>query len=90
MRKTRILLNKRVYLGLSILDLSKTLSYELWHDYVKPNYDENAKRCYMDTDGYGYSFIVHVNTDNIYQDITKDVKARFEFYIRQTIAMRKK
>ena len=44
----------------------------------------------MDTDGYGYSFIVHVNTDNIYQDITKDVKARFEFYIRQTIAMRKK
>ena len=44
----------------------------------------------MGTDGYGYSFIVHVNTDNIYQDITKDVKARFEFYIRQTIAMRKK
>ena len=90
MRKTRVLLNKRVYLGLSILDLSKTLSYELQHDYVKPNYNENSKRCYMDTDGYGYSFIVHVNTDNIYQDITKDVKARFEFYIRQTIAMRKK
>ena len=48
MIKTQILMNKPVYLGLSILDLSKTLMYEFWYDYV-PKYGENAKLCYMDT-----------------------------------------
>ena len=51
-------MNKPVYLGLSILDLSKTVMYEFWYDYVKPKYGENAKLCYMNTD----SFIVHVKT----------------------------
>ena len=45
MRKTQILMNKFVYLGLSILDLSKTAMYEFWYDYVKPKYGENAKLC---------------------------------------------
>ena len=56
MRKTGILVNKPVYLALSILELSKTLMYEFWYDYVKPKYDEKAKLCYMDTD----SFIVYI------------------------------
>ena len=56
MKKTQILMNKPAYLGLSILDLSKTAKYEFWYDYVKPKYGENAKFCYMDTD----SFIVHL------------------------------
>ena len=55
MRKTQILMDKLVYLGLSILDLSKTVMYEFWYDYVNPKYGENAKHCYMDTG----SFIVH-------------------------------
>ena len=38
MKKTQILMNKPVYLGLSILDLSKTVMYELWYDYIKPKY----------------------------------------------------
>ena len=63
-------MNKPAYLGLSILDLSKTVIYEFWYDYVKPKYGENAKLCYMDTD----SFIVHVKTDDIYKDIAKDVE----------------
>ena len=46
MRKTRILMNKRVHLGLPILDLSKTVMYEFWYDYVKPKYGENAKLCH--------------------------------------------
>ena len=74
MRKTQILMNKPVYLGLSILDLSKTVIYEFWYDYVKPKYGENAKLCYMDTD----SFIVHVKTDDIYKDIAEDVETRFD------------
>ena len=76
MRKTQILRNKPVYLGISILVLSKTVMYDFWCDFVKPKYDEKAKICYMDTD----SFIVHMKTDNIYKDIAEDVKTRFEFY----------
>ena len=60
-RKTQILINKPVYLGLSILDISKTVMHEFWYDYVKSKYGENAKLCYMDTD----SFTVHVKTDDI-------------------------
>ena len=70
MRKTQILRNKPVYLGISILVLSKTVMYDFWCDFVKPKYDEKAKLCYMDTD----SFIVHIKTDNIYKDIAEDVK----------------
>ena len=42
MRKSQIVINKSVYLGLSILDMSKTLMYEFWYDYVKPKYDEKS------------------------------------------------
>ena len=45
-RKTQVLMNKPVYLGLSILELSKTVMYEFWYDYVKPKYDENIKLVY--------------------------------------------
>ena len=58
MGKTRKLMNKPVYLGLSILDLNKTVKYEFWYDYIKPKYAKNAKPCYMDID----SFIAHVKT----------------------------
>ena len=74
MRKTQTLMNKPVYLGLSILDLSKTVMYEFWYDYVTPKYLENAKLCYMDTD----SLIVHAETDDIYKDIAEDVETRFD------------
>ena len=47
MKKTQILMNKPVYLGLSIIDLSETVMHELWFDYLKPKYGENAKLCYM-------------------------------------------
>ena len=69
MRETQILMNKPVYLRLSILDLSKTVMHECWYDYVKRNYGENVKLCYMDTD----SFIFNVKTDDIYKNIAEDV-----------------
>ena len=74
MRKTQVLMNWPVYLGLSISDLSKTAMYEFWYDYVKPKYGENANLCFMDTD----SFIVHVKTDHIYKDIAEDVETRYD------------
>ena len=74
MRKTQILMNKPVYLGLSVLDLCKTVMYEFWYDYVKPKYGENAKPCHMDTE----RFTVHVKTEDIYKDIAEDVETRFD------------
>ena len=49
MKKTEILMNKPIYLGLSVLELSKILMYEFLFDYVKPKYGEKVKWCYMDT-----------------------------------------
>ena len=50
LKKIEVIMHKSIYLGLSILDLSRTLMYEFWYDYIKPNYDENTKICYMGTD----------------------------------------
>ena len=65
MKKTEILMNKPVYLGLSILELSTILMYEFWYDYVKRKYGERAELCHMDT----VSFIVYIETDDIYMKI---------------------
>ena len=67
-------MNKPVYLGLSILEISKTLMYEFWYDYMKPKYGDNVKLCYMDT----YSFIMHIKTEDFYKDIANDVEKRFD------------
>ena len=74
MKKKEILMNKPVYLGLSILELSKISMYEFWYDYAKLKHGEKAKLCYMDTD----SFIVYIKTDDIYKDIAEDVETRFD------------
>ena len=74
MRKTKVRMNKPIYLGLSILEISKTLMYEFWHDYMKPKYANNVKLCYMDTD----SFIINIKTNDIYKDISNDVGNRFD------------
>ena len=74
MRKIEILMNKPVYLGLSILLFSKILMYDFWYDYVKPKYSEKTKLCYMDTG----SFIVYTKTDDIFKDIPDDVETRLD------------
>ena len=74
MKKTEIEMNKPIYLGLAILDISKTLMQEFWYDYLKPKYDNNIGLCYMDTD----SFIFHVETEDFYKDISNDVDNRFD------------
>ena len=67
-------MNKPVYLDLSVLEISKTLMYEFWFDYIKPQYQNNAKLCYMDTD----SFIINIKTEGFYEDIANDVEKRFD------------
>ena len=73
-KKTKVKMNKLVYLGLLILEISKTLMYEFWYDYMKPKYGDTVKLCYMDTD----SFIVHIKTEDFYKDIANDAEKRFD------------
>ena len=40
MKKTNVKINKPLYLGMSTLDISKTLMSEFWYDYVKPKYND--------------------------------------------------
>ena len=67
-------MNKPVYLGLSILKISKTLMYEFCYDCMKPKYQSNANLCYVDTG----SFIIHITTEVFYEDIADKVKKRFD------------
>ena len=73
MKKTRIKMNKPLYLGASILDISKTLTYKFWYDYLKLKYRERVKLCYTDTD----SFIIYIKTEDFFEDISSDVEKSF-------------
>ena len=74
MKKTKVKMNKPIYLGLSLLEISKTLIYEFWYGYMKPKYANNVKLCYMDTD----SVIMNIKTNDFYKDISNDVENRFD------------
>ena len=74
MGKREITMNKPVYLGQAILDLSKTLMYELHYDYMRPKYGSKVNLYDKDTD----SFVYETETEDFYRDITKDVKKRFD------------
>ena len=74
MNKTKVKMNKPIYLGLSALEISKILMYEFWYDYIKPKYNDNVKLCYMDTD----SFIMNIKIEDFYKDVSNDVEKRFD------------
>ena len=74
MKKAKVKMNKSIYLDMSILDISKTLMYEFWYDYIKPKYQNRANLCYMGTD----SFIIHIKTEDFYKEIANDVEKWFE------------
>ena len=67
MKKTKVKMNKPVYLGMSILDYSKTLMYDFWYDYIKPKYGDRAKLCYTDID----SFVIYIKTEDIADDVER-------------------
>ena len=74
MNKTKVKMNKPIYLGLSILDISKLLMCDFWYGYMRPKYGDHVKLCYMDTD----SFIMNIKTEDFYKDIANDVKKRLD------------
>ena len=74
MKRTKLFYNKPVYLGMCILDLSKTLMFQHHYDYIKPMYEDKAKLLMTDTD----SLIYEIETEDFYQDIAADVERMFD------------
>ena len=74
MRETEVLMDKPIAVGQAILDISKTLMYEFWYDYLKPKYQDNIKLRYIDTD----SFIQQIHADDYFKDISNDVIEWFD------------
>ena len=74
MKKVEVKMNKPIYLGQAILDISKTLMYEFWYDYIMLKYKEKARLCYMYTD----SFVIHIKTEDFYEDIASDAEKWFD------------
>ena len=74
MKKTSLIMNKPVYLGACILDLSKTIMYDFHYKYIKPMYKDKAKLLFTDTD----SLMYEIETEDFYKDISGDVKDRFD------------
>ena len=73
MKKVELKMNKPIYLGQTILDISKTLMYEFWYDDIKPKYGDKAQLCYTDTE----SFVNLIKTEDFYEDIADNVEKRF-------------
>ena len=89
MKKTKVKMNKPIYLGLSILEISKILMYEFWYDYMKQEYDNNVKLCYTDTD----NFIMDIKTNDFYKDIASGVENRLDtsnYEVNRPLPMGKK
>ena len=74
MKATKVKMTKPIYLGLSILDISKILMYEFRYDYIKPKYGDRVKLCYMDTAG----FVIYIETEDFEKDIAGEVERWFD------------
>ena len=74
MKKTRVKMTNPLYLGMSILDISKILMYEFWYDYTNPKYGHRAKLCSADTD----SFFINIKTEYFFEYISDDVEKWFD------------
>ena len=74
MKKTSLTMNKPVYLGMCILELSKIIMYDFHYNYIKSKYGDKAKLLFTDTD----SLMYEIETEDFYKDIAGDVKDRFD------------
>ena len=68
MIRERLKLDKPSYVGMCILDLSKSLMYDFHYNYIKRKYGDGAKLLFTDTDSLCYV----IETDDVYEDLYKD------------------
>ena len=73
MNKTKVKMNKPIYLGSSILEISNLLMYEFWYDHMKPKYGNNVKLCYMDTDSFIMKIKQKISTKIFLMMLKKDL-----------------
>ena len=85
MKKARVVMDKLIYLGLAVIDISKILMYEFWYDYIKQKYRDKARLCYMDTD----SFVIYIKIEDFYKDIADDVGFKDDDYDKNKIVNKK-
>ena len=74
MHRTNLVFDKPVYLGMSILDVSKTLMYNFHYGYIKEKFGERTKLLFTDTD----SLMYEIQTEDFYKDISPDVRTMFD------------
>ena len=74
MKNTKLYFNKSVYLGMSILDLSKFLMYDFHYNHIKIKYGDKTKLLFTDTDSLAYE----IKTKDFYKDIKPDIETRFD------------
>ena len=74
MKNTKLYFNKPVYLGMSILNLSKSLMYDFHYNYIKTKYGDKAKLLFTDTDALAYE----ITTKDFYKDMNPDIEKRFD------------
>ena len=67
-------MNVPIYIGFAILEISKTVMWKFFYNYLKPKYGNKVKLCYTDTD----SLILHIKTEDFYEDISNDVEEWFD------------
>ena len=68
MHKTNLNLNRPVYVGMYILDLSKHLMYDYYYSHLKVKYDDECNLLYTDTD----SLLLEIKTKDVYTDMASD------------------
>ena len=74
MKKTKIKMNIPIYIGFTILEISKSVMWKFFYGYFKPKYGDKIKLCYTDID----SFILYIKTEDSYEDIANDVEEWFD------------
>ena len=74
MKKTKIKMNMPIYIGITILEVSKTVMWKFFYDYLQPKYGDKIELCYNDTD----SFILYIKTEDFYEYIADDVEEWFD------------
>ena len=74
MKKTKLYFNKPVHLGMSILDLSKSLMYDFHYNYIKSKYGDKTKLLFIDTDSLAYE----ITTKDFQKDINPEIEKRFD------------